>query len=61
MPHRPWEEVTPVSEPEHSVTPTKPSRNDGASRADSDAEDPYRPSDEEEGSGAKRFGRHAMF
>ena len=49
------EEPTPVSEPAHPVTPTRPSRNDGASRANSDAEDQYRQSDEEEGLGAKKF------
>ena len=54
MPSRPWEETAPVSEPEHIVTPTKPSRNDGASRADPYAADPYRLSDEEEGIGAKK-------
>ena len=52
---RPWEEPTPVSEPPHPVTPTKPSGNDGASRADPYAADPYRLSDEEEGVGAKKI------
>ena len=52
---RPWEEPTPVSEPPHPVTPTKQSRNDGASRAHPDPEDPYRLSDEEEGIGAKKI------
>ena len=33
---RPWEEPTPDSEPAHPVTPTKQSRNDGASRAHPD-------------------------
>ena len=54
MPYRPWEEATPVSEPPNPVTPTEPSRNDGASRADSDAEDPAGQSDEEERLGAKK-------
>ena len=49
-----------VSEPEHPVTPTKHFRNDGASRADPDPEDPFRLSDEEEGLGA-RLGHHTMF
>ena len=52
---RPWEEPTPESEPPHPVTPTKPSRNDGASHADSDAEDPDPRSDEEEESGATKI------
>ena len=51
---RPWEEPTPVPEPPHPVTPTKPSGNDGASHADPYAADPYRLSDEEEGIGAKK-------
>ena len=45
----------PVSEPKNPVTPIKPSRNDGASRADLYAEDPYRLSDEEEGLGATKI------
>ena len=51
MSYRPWEESAPVSEPDHPVTPTKPSRNDGASHAGPDAElkDPFALSDEEEG------------
>ena len=52
---RPWEEPTPVSAPEHPVTPTKPSRNDGASGVDPYAEDSYRLSDEEEGLGATKI------
>ena len=55
MPHRPWEEPTPVSEQPHPDTPTKHSRNAGASRADPYAEDLYRRSDEEEGLGAKKI------
>ena len=47
--------LRPVSEPEHQVTTTKPSRNDGASRAGPDAEDPFRMSDEEEGLGATKI------
>ena len=43
------EEPAQVSEPEHPVTPTKLSRNNGASRAGPDAEDPFALSDEEEG------------
>ena len=45
---RPWEEPTPVSAPEHPVTPTKPPRSDGASHAYPDAEDPAALSEEEE-------------
>ena len=52
---RPCEEPTPVSELPHPVTPTKPSRNDGGSRADPDAADPYWLSDEEEGLGGKKI------
>ena len=52
---RPWEEPTPDSEPPHPVTLTKPSRNDGASHADSDAEDPDPRSDEEEELGATKI------
>ena len=55
MPFRPWEERAPVFGPEHPVTPTKPSRNDGASHADSDAKDLYCRSDEEEGLGVKKI------
>ena len=55
MSYLPWKEPTPVFEPDHPVTPTKPSRNDGASRADPYAEDPYRLSDEEEGLGATKI------
>ena len=54
MSYRPWEESTLDSQPPHPVTPTKPSRNDGASRAHPYPEDPYRLSDEEEGLGAKK-------
>ena len=62
MSYRPWEEPTPVSEPPHPVTPTKPPPNDGASRAHPYPEDPYRLSDEEEGIGAKmpRPPRHVL-
>ena len=62
MPNRPWEEPTPDSELPHPATPTKPSRNDGASHADSDAADPDPRSDEEEESGAKliRPPRHVL-
>ena len=55
MSYRPWEEPTPDSVPPHPVTPTKQSRNDGASRAHPYPEDPYRLSDEEEGIGAKKI------
>ena len=55
MPCRPEEQFAQGPEPEHPVTPTKPPRNDGASRADPYAEDPYRRSDEEEGLGAKKI------
>ena len=44
-----------MSEPAHPVTPSKPSRIDGTSRADTYAEDLYRLSDEEEGIGAKKI------
>ena len=52
---RPWEEPAPVSEPENPVTPTKSSRNDGASRAGPVAEDPFALSDEEEELGATKI------
>ena len=52
---RPWKEPTPESEPPNPVTPTKATRNDGASHADSDAEDPDRRSDEEEELGATKI------
>ena len=52
---RPWEEPTPVSEPEHPVTPTKPPCNDGPSRANPYAADPYRLSDEAEGLGVTKI------
>ena len=45
MSYRLWEEPTPDSEPANPVTPAKPSHNDGAGRADSDAEDPAAQSD----------------
>ena len=45
---RPWEEPTPESEPPNPVTPTKATRNDGASRADPDAAGLDGQSDEEE-------------
>ena len=44
-----------MSAPEHPVTPTKRPRNDGASRADPYAADPYRLSDEEEGLGSTKI------
>ena len=51
---RPWEEPTPDSELPPPSTPTKSAGNDGASHADSEAEDPDRQSDEEE-LGAKKI------
>ena len=48
MPCRPWEEDQQDPAPEHQVTPTKASRNDGAGHADPDAEDPATQSDKEE-------------
>ena len=62
MSSRTEEEPTPDSELPHPVTPTKPSRNDGASHTDSDAADPDPRSDEEEESGAKliRPPRHVL-
>ena len=55
MPHRPWEEPTPESDLPPPVTPTKQSRNDGASHADPDAEDPDQQSDQEEELGATKI------
>ena len=55
MPDRPWAESAQDSEPEHPVTPTKPSRKDGASHADPDAEDPATQTEEEEELGAKKI------
>ena len=55
MPCRPWEEEQQDPAPKHPVTPTKASRNDGASHADSDAEDPATHSEEEEELGAKKI------
>ncbi len=45
---RPWEKPSQVPEPEHPVTQTKPTRNDGASHADSDADNQEDQSEEEE-------------
>ena len=52
---RPWEEPTPESDLPPPVTPTKQSRNDGASHADPDAEDPDQQSDQEEELGATKI------
>ena len=46
MPYRPEEEFVQGPETEYPVTPTKESRNHGASHADPDAADPDRRSDE---------------
>jgi hypothetical protein len=63
MPCRPWEEeeqLDPVLE--HPVKPTQASSNDGASHADSDAEDPETESEREKELGAKqiRLPRHVL-
>ena len=62
MPCRPEEQFAQGPEPEHPVTPTKPSGKHGASHADPDAEDADRRSDEEEVLGAKksRPSRHVL-
>ena len=54
MPCRPEEQFAQGPETEHPVTPTKKSRNHGASHADPDAADPDRRSDQEEGLEAKK-------
>ena len=56
MPCQPWEEFAQGPEPEHSVTPTKASRNDGASHADPNAEleDPASLSEEGEELGPRK-------
>ncbi len=41
--------------PEHPVTPTKPTRNDGASHADPDAKVPETESERDEEFGAKKI------
>ncbi len=53
LPCRPWEEEQLDPAPEHPVTPTKPTRNDGATHADPDAEVPDTETDREEDLGAK--------
>ena len=62
MPCRPEEQFAQGPETEHPVTPTKESRNHGASHADQDAADPDRRSDEEEVLDAKktRPSRHVL-
>ncbi len=62
MPCRPWEEEQLDPAPQHPVTPTKPTRNDGASHADPDAEVREIESDREEDLGAKkiRLPRHVL-
>jgi hypothetical protein len=57
MPCRPWEEEQLDPAPEHPVTPTKPTRNDGASHADPDAEGRETESDREEDLGATKIRR----
>ena len=57
MPCRPEEESVQDPEPEHPVTPTKPTRNDGASHADPDAEGLETESDGEEDLGATKIRR----
>ncbi len=54
MPCRPEEEFAQGPEPEHPVTPTKPTCNAGASHADPDAEGRETESDWEEDLGAKK-------
>ena len=55
MPYRSWEESAPGSEPEHPVTPTKASRNDGTSLADPDPAVPAALSEQEEVLGATKI------
>ncbi len=55
MPCRPEEEEQLDPAPEHPVTPTNPTRNDGASHADPDAEVPETESDLEQDLGAKKL------
>ena len=55
MPCRTWEEEQLDPAPEHPVTPTKPTRNDGASHADPDAEGRETESDREEDLVAKKI------
>ncbi len=52
---RPWEEEQLDPAPEHPVTPIKPTRNDGASHADPDAEVRETESDRDEDLGAKKI------
>ncbi len=53
MPWRTEDEFGQGPEPEHPVTPSKPTRNDGASHADPDAEGWETESEREEDLGAK--------
>jgi hypothetical protein len=55
MPCHPREEEQLNPVPEHPVTPTKPTRNDGASDADPDAKVPEPESEREEELGAKKI------
>ena len=55
MPCRPEEEFAQGPEPEHPVTPTKPTRNARASHADPDAEGREPESDREQDLGAKKI------
>ena len=57
MPCRPWQEEQLDLVPEHPVTLTKPTRNDGASHADQDAEGRETESDREEDLGATKIRR----
>ena len=57
MPCRPEEESVQDPEPEHPVTPTKPTRNAGASHTDPDAEGRETESDGEEDLGATKIRR----
>jgi hypothetical protein len=54
MPCLPEEEFAQGPKPEHPVTPTKPTLNDGASHADPDAKGRKTESDREEDLGAKK-------
>ena len=55
MPRQSDEEDDAAPQPPILTTPTKVSRNDGASHADSDAEDPATHLEEEEELGAKKI------
>ena len=57
MPCQPEEESAQGPEPEHPVTPTEPTGNDGASHADPNAEGRETESDGEEDLGATKIRR----